>query len=732
MASNPRRRGQLIIAAYFLVTTYATDGYVDRAERALHEGMRVWRESLHWRNQRPEWRSIREAQMRIAEGRVLRLKGQVPAAIDAYRRAIAVLDADPVASAQTDLAEVATASLASALATQGALAEAAVEARRALLSTLRKRGGDTTLAVNMIATLASVLFEGGRYGEAETLARAGADTLGTRNLGPRRVLVRALVAEERWDDALREYDVMRSRRWNDDFAKQRFFSDPETIIALLVRNRVAEATGLLRSAVDDERKRLGPRHPATVIHRALLALAGAAQGDREAALRELEDVTPALLDRSLDIDDETTTRAAADRRREFILSRYIGLLADSAAAGGTDAADAVAEAFRLAEAMRGRSVARALDASAARNATPIPGLAELVRQSQDAKKQVETLYGYVVNILSARREGQDSEQLLRLRTQIEALQQARQAIDRQVAKEYPAYAQLMNPAPGTLAQVRAMLRPGEALVSTLVTEDHTFVWAVPREGAVAFAAPPRGAAAMQSAVSRLRQALDPETTMLNEIPAFDLDAAYGLYLTLLEPVKAGWAGAETLLIVPHGALGQLPFALLPTEAPRLAAEEGLLFSRYRSAPWLVRSHATVVLPSAGALLTLRSMAAAPAGRRPFIGFGNPYFTAQQAHGARDGGAADESSPGDAKRRRLKSDAAAGARLADLPPLPDTAEEIRAIAATLHADPTRDIFLGERTSARSSPPTSPATPSSHSPRTAWCPATSMASRSLRSR
>jgi CHAT domain-containing protein len=376
-----------------------------------------------------------------------------------------------------------------------------------------------------------------------------------------------------------------------------------------------------------------------------------------------------------------------------------------AAAGGPDAAEAVAEAFRLAEALRGQSVQRALNASAARNATSIPGLAELIRRSQDAKKQVETLYGFAVNILSARPEDRDSVQLESLRTRIEALQTARQAADRQIAREYPAYGQLLNPSPGTLADVRAALKPGEALVSTLATEGRTFVWAVSREGPVAFATPPLGAEAIRSAVAGLRRALDPGARVLGDIPAFDVEAAHGLYLALLEPVKAGWSGADTLLIVPHGALGQLPFALLPTQPSRLAADEGALFSRYRGVPWLARTHATVVLPSAGALLTLRSITPAATGRRPFVGFGDPYFSVAQAREAAAEQVATRPTPGAGSGLTLRDvvvSPGAGARerrLAMLPRLPDTAEEIRVMARALGADEQRDVYLGTAANER---------------------------------
>jgi CHAT domain-containing protein len=695
----PRLRGHLITAGYFLTWAYAINGDVGRAERALSAATTVWRESFQWTNLRTEWVATWDAQMQISAGRVFELKGQSAPAIAAYRRAAEVMRRNPSAAAEHDLSEVAMMLLATALAREGALLEAEVEARRALASVLRKRGSNFSVAIAQTNFLASILLEQGRSGEAEALARAANEAAlktGMKNFFIRRALVSILVTQARWDEALRELDaLLLAGQFEDPAAKRRFFGAPDMILPLLVRDRAVEVIDLLQPIVAEERQRIGALHPQTAVHRALLALANAAAGgNREIALRELREVMPALVDRRLDIDDESTTRPAADRRREFILTRYIGLLADVVAAGGPGAGDAINEAFRLAEAIRGRSVDRALDASSARNATSVPGLADLVRRSQDAKKQIDVLYASTVNILSARPEDQDAGQLRSLRLQVETLQGARQTIDREIAREYPAYAQLVNSEPGTVTSARQALRAGEALISTLVTEDRTYIWAIPRDGPVAFAAVPLGASAVRATVAHLRRALDPGISTLGDIPPFDTDAAHALYLTLLEPVKGGWNTADTLLVIPHDALGYLPFALLPTEMHRPSGDDGALFSRYRSVPWLVRTHAITVLPSAGALTTLRSMAAAPPGRRPFIGFGDPYFTREQARRRRERSAASEDASA-LELRQLKRDSAASGRLVDLPALPDTAQEIEAIASMLGADRTRDIFLGER-------------------------------------
>jgi CHAT domain-containing protein len=146
-----------------------------------------------------------------------------------------------------------------------------------------------------------------------------------------------------------------------------------------------------------------------------------------------------------------------------------------------------------------------------------------------------------------------------------------------------------------------------------------------------------------------------------------------------------------VVIVPHGALGQLPFALLPTQPSALPPEGDALFSRYRRVPWLVRTHAVVVLPSAGALRTLRA-APTPAGeRRPFVGFGDPLFSMEQQ---RRVAAAGDAPAVEVAIRNIGLQGQ-GARLAALPRLPDTAAEIVSIASALGADRDRDVFLRER-------------------------------------
>src|SRR5262249_39310016 len=111
------------------------------------------------------------------------------------------------------------------------------------------------------------------------------------------------------------------------------------------------------------------------------------------------------------------------------------------------------------------------------------------------------------------------------------------------------------------------------------------------------------------------------------------------------------------------------------------------------------------LPSVTALATLRSLPPLQeAGRKPFVGFGDPYFSEEQAQAARRArpvpvttAALPTRSQPLAVRHVAVSpeDGSEGTPRSRLPRLPDTADEIRGIATALNADPSTDVFLGEK-------------------------------------
>ena len=85
-------------------------------------------------------------------------------------------------------------------------------------------------------------------------------------------------------------------------------------------------------------------------------------------------------------------------------------------------------------------------------------------------------------------------------------------------------------------------------------------------------------------------------------PPFDAAAAHALYRDLFGGVE-DLIKDKSLLIVPSGALTQLPFEALVTEKPD---EDLPRFEAYKSARWLGQRQAVTVLPSVGSLKALRT------------------------------------------------------------------------------------------------------------------------------
>ena len=117
-----------------------------------------------------------------------------------------------------------------------------------------------------------------------------------------------------------------------------------------------------------------------------------------------------------------------------------------------------------------------------------------------------------------------------------------------------------------------------SLIFTYLGNDQAYIWAIAQEGEVKFAIAPLTRKMVEAKITRLRRALDPSVEALGDIPTFDLQSAYELHAAVLAPVHEGWRNAKNLLEVAHGALGQLPFSVLPTKPVALGAKNAPLFA----------------------------------------------------------------------------------------------------------------------------------------------------------
>ncbi len=137
-----------------------------------------------------------------------------------------------------------------------------------------------------------------------------------------------------------------------------------------------------------------------------------------------------------------------------------------------------------------------------------------------------------------------------------------------------------------------------------------------------------------------------------------------------------------------GALASLPLAALVTGPA----------TDPKTAPWLVREFAIAQTPGAAAFVTLRNVEPRAAATRALIGFGDPQFrlgspvvvvkaAANAAPKARNLVVAANAA------QASTYSAEKGFRYASIPALPETRDELIALATALGADPQQDLLLG---------------------------------------
>ncbi len=595
-----------------------------------------------------------------------------------------------------------------ALVQQGKLADAGAFAvqQRGFIESLAVAQQRPALLARFAPPYARVALEQGHDDEARKilnkavaqLLESGAGEGSIRVAGIRMQLALVEMLEGNWGKAL---EIHESRRKGLLSARGEIGNhgvlSPEFAYTLVRLGRAKEAVEMLTRVVEAREKLFDAQSLPRWEGRAFYGVALAAAGQKDAALKELSAAVPKVLELAHGERSSADAGVLRVARLNWILDGYINLLSEYARANQNAAGlEAMSEAFRMADLARGSSVQRALASSASRANISNPELAELARREQDLQREASALADAIGNLLSRGRVAEQDKIVLDMQATLTTLRAGHAQAQKEMQRRFPEYANLLEPRPIAITDIQKLLKPGEALVSFYTGSDRSLVWAVPAQGKVSFAVVPLNAEQIGERVSRLRGTLDPGKA--DSMPKFDFDTAHELYKELLAPVEAGWRSAREIIIVPHGRLGQMPFAVLTTQ-PWVAPGSKIPYADYAAAPWLIKSVAISQLPAAISLTALRGQAAAEKPGRAFIGFGDPVFTAASTVAANGNATATRG------RRNLaivateekKTDVAATIDFSLLPDLPDTAQEIQEVAKTLHADPARDLFLQKRAS-----------------------------------
>ena len=261
----------------------------------------------------------------------------------------------------------------------------------------------------------------------------------------------------------------------------------------------------------------------------------------------------------------------------------------------------------------------------------------------------------------------DASQRERRRDALWALDDVKAAI----ASHNPLVTRMRAPAPATFARARELLDDRTMLLAYLITNDDVAAIAVTRGDARLFIVE-GGPAELAADIAQFR-----DDVLTQPDAAMDAvrTGAGGLSAKLLAPVADLVAAHPRVIVLPHGALAMLPFEVLL---------DG-------NGHFLVESHEVSYAQSATLALEDARVRPAPAGRRAFVGLGDPVYDWAAFKAGRPEGA-----PADA--RGLRPYLAArrtGGRTsrAGLERLPATSREITAIARLFGAG--AKVYLRDR-------------------------------------
>jgi CHAT domain-containing protein len=333
----------------------------------------------------------------------------------------------------------------------------------------------------------------------------------------------------------------------------------------------------------------------------------------------------------------------------------------------TDLDKAIDEGLNVMQRASQTAAGQALNALAMRLSASNDVLARLIRRDQDLTAEASDLDKAIIAAVSNEPSKRDAAAEQRIRDRIAAITKERDNLHTAFTRDFPEYAALSNPQPLTVKEIQALLADDEALI-VIDLGDKSYVWAITRSAAD-WKELALSAADISKRVSELRSLLK-----VYRGEPFDPQACFELYQKLLGPVEDVLPGKARLSFVLTGALTGLSPQVLVTRDPAGKA--------LKDVDWLLRTHAITVLPSVASIKVLRIKPTVAEATKPLIGFAAPTLLHEQQ------GSQTTVNVGDTSGRAADIESLTSQWV----PLPDTADELRKVAASVHADPA-DVILG---------------------------------------
>jgi CHAT domain-containing protein len=386
----------------------------------------------------------------------------------------------------------------------------------------------------------------------------------------------------------------------------------------------------------------------------------AALGEQDAELNDSRQAY-ALLKERASVPEAGQTFAEAQR---YSARELFALHAIRLAALARDRPELYGEAFAATQEALISRAGDALRRTMQRLSMEGSELARLIGEREDVRASIRQIDNLLSKALTATGTQDRKEELL-LR---QLRQQKMEDLDRAsklLMDKFPTLAQFEHPAPAELQAVQNALSEDEAALVTVVTEHRLLLWAIRHDG-FEVSITSTSADELVGLVSEIRKSLSDALARDVEqpVPEFDRDKAYRLYEAIISPISSSLTGKKYVVFVPDGALHKIPLHLaLDRKEDR----------------WFIEGYAVATIPSLNALEATRASYRPSRATKGFLGIGAPSFSGY-------GRARDEETEG--------SHAALRSLLSHLPPLPETASELRQIGSLFPASEVT-LDLGDR-------------------------------------
>jgi CHAT domain-containing protein len=348
---------------------------------------------------------------------------------------------------------------------------------------------------------------------------------------------------------------------------------------------------------------------------------------------------------------------------------YLDVLTSAVAASLVTATEAFNESYEVVQRETSSDASEAINQLSVRFSAGSGDLAQLVRRDQDLFAENDSLDKILIAEVSkelSKRVGAKEQQI---RDRLKWIAVERAEIQDSLHRRFPDFATLAKPKPISIKDTQALLANDEALV-VFDFDARSYAWVITKTDSD------------WVELKVFAKDLDQQVKQLRESLTFDIDKqfntslAHKIYQETFGAIAEKLVDKTRLSVITNGALTSLPLQLLVTKDP---SDKPL-----KDVDWLVRSYGVTNLPSVASLKTLRSTSPHSSAQRPMIAFADPIFSKE----------------GKAQVAALRSvinfyesgkpDLISLAKV--LQQLPDTTNEVRAIAEVLKAD-EHDLKLG---------------------------------------